>query len=612
MSPEAALADRLLPYYNQELIAIRRLAAEFADAHPKIAGRLRLSPDAVDDPHVARLLDGVAFLSARAQARLDDEFPELTDTLLNVLYPHYLAPFPSCAIVQMTPKPDVQIGVEIPAGFVLDTESVRGQSCRYRTASKIKLWPLKVESARLMGLPFTAPVNPLATGAVAVLRLVLTTLNPEAKIATLGLDSLRLFLRGNQVTALPMFEALAGHALSVAVTDGGADTNPVLLPKTSIQSVGFAPEDALLPWPARSFAGFRLLSEYFAFPQKFMSLDITGLDAKSMLASGNRLEIFVYLARSSAELERNVGAETFALGCAPMVNLFPHRCEPINMDHAATEYRVLPDARRSGVMEVWSVTQVREIRADTTSRLWRPFYRLARADGDEGDGGFYTEMRRHAGAAVGGTDMFLAPYDPQFDPRAKADSILSVEALCLNRDLPSELPFGGGHPRLSAPAPNAAIAQISCLTPPTPTLRPELRARGAWRLISHLSLGHLSVTGGPAGAVALREVLRLYDLRDTAETRAACEALLAINATPGTARVPGSRLGAYCRGLDVELEFEPRAFASAGLYSLSAVLERFLALHASVNSFVRTTVKLRGRTDPEARFPARSGTRALL
>ena len=133
-----------------------------------------------------------------------------------------------------------------------------------------------------------------------------------------------------------------------------------------------------------------------------------------------------------------------------------------------------------------------------------------------------------------------------------------------------------------------------------------------WRLISHLSLGHLSVTGGAEGAAALKEVLRLYDLRDTADTRAALEALLSVTAQPGTARVPGSRLGAFCRGLDVELEFEPRAFQSAGLFLLASVLERFLALHATVNSFVRTTVRLRGRADPEIKFVARAGARALL
>jgi type VI secretion system protein ImpG len=607
------VADSLLPYFNQELVAVRQLAAEFAKAHPKIAGRLRLSPDAVDDPHVARLLDGVAFLSARAQQRLDDEFPELTDTLLGVLYPHYLAPFPSCAIAQLTPKPDLQAMVEIPAGFEVDTESVRGQSCRYRTASKLTLWPIRIESARLMGLPFTAPVNTLANGATAVLRLVLTTLNPEVNFSALGMDRLRLFLCGSPATSLPLFELLAGHTLGVALADSPNDPSPVLLPKTAIEDVGFAPEDALLPWPARSFSGFRLLSEYFAFPQKFMFLDIAGLAAKTLLHESNRLEIFIYLGRTSGELERAVSADVFALGCAPIVNLFRQRCEPVNLDHTSIEYRVLPDARRSGVMEVWGVTSVTEVRQDTTTRLWRPFYRLSETTKlPNGEGGSFHEMRRAASASVGGTDTFLTTFDAGFDPAKKIDSVLSVEALCLNRDLPSELPFGGGHPTLKALKPHTGIANIACITPPTPTLRPEIQARGAWRLISHLSLGHLSVTGGAEGAAALKEVLRLYDLRDTADTRAALEALLAVNAKPGTARVPGSRLGAFCRGLDVELEFEPRAFQGAGLYLLSSVLERFLALHATVNSFVRTTVKLRGKTDPEIRFPARAGAQALL
>ncbi len=607
------MADELLPYFNRELVAIRRLAAEFAQTHPKIAGRLRLSPEAVDDPHVARLLDGVAFLSARAQARLDDEFPELTDTLLGVLYPHFLSPFPSCAIAQFTPKTDLQAVVDLPAGFVVDTEAVRGQSCRFRTANNLSLSPIKIESARLMGLPFTAPPNPQAAGANAVLRLVLTTLAPEGKFSLLGLDKVRLFVRGGPA-ALPLFEALAGHTLSVALADGPYDAAPVLLPKTALSQVGFAPEEALLPWPARSFSGFRLLSEYFAFPQKFMFVEIAGLEAKTMLTETNKLEIFIYLARSSAELERSVNAEAFALGCVPIVNLFHQRCEPIDLDHTATEYRVLPDARRSGVMEVWAVTNVREVRPDTTSRPWAPFYRLS-ADGGKAtgnEGGFYHEVRRGAAPAVGGSDTFLAPYDAQFDPNQKTDSVLSVEALCLNRDLPAELPFGGGHPRLTALNPHSALAQMSCLTPPTPTLRPEYRARGAWRLISHLSLGHLSVTGGAEGAAALKEVLRLYDLRNTSETRAAIEALLAVNAAPGAARVPGSRLGAFCRGLDVELEFEPRAFQASGLFLLASVLDRFLALHATVNSFVRSTVRLRGRADPETKFPPRAGARVLL
>src|SRR3984957_1691670 len=160
------MSESLLPYYNRELAAIRSLAAEFALAHPKVAGRLRLSPDSVDDPHVARLLEGVAFLGARVQHRLDDEFPELTDALLGVLYPHYLAPFPSCAIVQFECQPDLGGPLRLPAGMSMETEPVRGEACRFRTAWEQTIWPIEIEAVRLSGLPFVAPTNPRAAQAV--------------------------------------------------------------------------------------------------------------------------------------------------------------------------------------------------------------------------------------------------------------------------------------------------------------------------------------------------------------------------------------------------------------------------------------------------------------
>jgi type VI secretion system protein ImpG len=206
--------------------------------------------------------------------------------------------------------------------------------------------------------------------------------------------------------------------------------------------------------------------------------------------------------------------------------------------------------------------------------------------------------------------VFIAPHDPAFDPAKPAAAVLSIDALCVNRDLPADLPFGGGHPRLRLAENAAAVAGLSAVTAATPTLRPPLRESRFWRLVSHLSLGHLSVTGGPQGAAALKEVLRLYDLRDSAETRAAVEAITGISARPGAARAPG-RAGSFCRGLDVTLEFEPRAWQVGGLYLLAAVLEHFLALHGTINSFTRTRVTLRGRPGIAAAWPARSGTRVL-
>ncbi|HQT88672.1 MAG TPA: type VI secretion system baseplate subunit TssF [Acidiphilium sp.] len=605
------MSDHLLPYFNRELIAIRQLAAEFAQAHPKIAGRLRLAPDLIDDPHVARLLDGVAFLSARVHERLDDEFPELTDALLGALYPHFLAPIPSCSIVQFHATPDLAAHTTLRPGFVMETEPVRGQACRYRSVYPVELWPVRIESARLTGLPFVAPVNPMALGATSVLRLVVSTASPDLNFATLGLDRLRLYLRGAGALAPQLYELLMAHTIGVALADAPGDPAPVLVGRDALRAVGFDPDDSLLPYAARSFAGFRLISEYFAFPEKFLFVDIDQLDRKTLLSERDRIEIFIYLDAAVPELERAVSADNFALGCTPVVNLFNQHCEPIAVDHTDIEYRVVPDARRSTGVEIWGITQVRAIAADGSSQPWREFYRLTEGEA-EPPTGFYQERRRDAASGLTGSETFIAPYVPDFSASAPAETILAIDAVCFNRDLPADLPFGGGQPKLSPISAHDGVARIHCLTAPTATLRPQLREHGAWKLISHLSLGHLSMTGGADGAAALREILRLYDRAETAESRAAITALVSITSRPGTARVPDGRLGGFCRGLDVTIEFDAKPYRDSGLFLMASVLERFLALHGTINSFVRTTVRLRGMRDAAMRFPARAGTRTLV
>jgi type VI secretion system protein ImpG len=514
-------------------------------------------------------------------------------------------------IAQFDCQPDLMNPARLPSGVAIDTEPGRGEELRYRTTAPVTLWPVEVENVRLSGLPIVAPANPSAAGATGVLRITLKCASPEVTFTQLGIDRLRFFLRGPTNQALALYELLGAHAISIAFANNAVDPAPVIVPASAIEPVGFSPEEALLPWSARGFSGFRLLTEYFAFPEKFLFLDITRIDTKTLVSAGNRLDIFIYLDRALPELERTVGQASLALGCTPLVNLFHQRCEPVTLSHQDVEYRIVADARRPRAAEIWSTERVRETLPDGSFRPWRPFHRLTEGD-PESDipGGFYHLARRAAAPGVPGTEVFLAPYDPDFDPAKPAEAVLSIDAQCVNRDLPTDLPFGGGHPRLRLVEGAAAVAALNAVTAATPTLRPPLRETGFWRLVSHLSLGHLSVTGGAEGAAALKEVLRLYDLRDTAETRAAIEALTGVSAGPGTARAPG-RAGGFCRGLDVTLEFDPRAWQAGGLYLLAAVLEHFLALHGTVNSFTRTRVSLRGRPGTAAAWPARSGTRVL-
>jgi type VI secretion system protein ImpG len=515
--------------------------------------------------------------------------------------------------MQMTCPPALDGSHTVPRGLEIETEPVRGEPCRFRTTADATLWPVVIENVRLSGLPLAAPANPRTPGAKAVLRITLRCAEPERTFSDLALDRLRFFLRGSASVTMPLYEMLCCGTLGVAFADGPNDPAPVLAPAEMLTPAGFAPEEALIPWPARSFAGFRLLTEYFAIPEKFLFLDLDGFHAKTLVNAGNRLDVFLYLDRAAPELERVVNADSLALGCAPVVNLFRHACEPIALTQTQTEYRIVPDQRRPHALEVWQVARVQEARPDGSTARWAPFHRLSHGEAAaSAPVAFYNVVRRPALGPLSGTEAFLAPHRPGFDPAAPEAPVLSVDAICLNRDLPKDLPFGGGLPRLRLEGASAAVAEARFVMPATPTLRPRLREAGAWRLISHLSLGHLSVVGGEDGAAALREVLRLYDLRDTAETRAAIDSLVGVSSAPGTARVPGGRSGAFCRGVDVTLEFDPRGWAVGGLYLLSAVLERFLALHANINAFARSRVMLRGRPGTVARFPPRAGSQTLL
>ncbi|HYF08136.1 MAG TPA: type VI secretion system baseplate subunit TssF [Acetobacteraceae bacterium] len=609
------MSEALLPYFNRELAALRKEAGEFADAYPRVAPRLRLTPDGqVDDPFVERVLEGVAFLAARVQHRLDDDLPELTDVLLEMLSPHLLAPVPSMTTLQLSPPPEIAGRIEVAKGLLVETEPVRGEPVRFSTAHPVTLWPLSIDQAKLMGLPLTAPANPRAHGAMACLRIVLRTREASMPIAPLGLDRLRLHLRGAGVEATALYELLCTSTLSIALADGPMDPNPTILGPEALVPAGLEPHEAALPWPLRAFAGHRLLTEYFAFPDKFLYVDLEGLDARSRGQAGDRLEIFIYLSRNVPDLERSVTAANLGLFCTPAINLFPQRCESIHLDGSLSEWPLIADSRRPTALEIYAVEGVRESRADGGRRAVLPFYRIGRSEGDDAEitPFNYIALRRPAPLPLTGTQTTLMLRDAAFDPALPAEGILSVDAICCNRDLPAMLPFGGGQPRLRIAEGTAPVSHIECLTAPTPTLRPELQQRSAWKLLSHLALNHLSIVEGESGATALREILRLHDLRETAETRAALGSLLSAETRPGIARLPGGRPGTFARGLDVTLTFDAQGWAAGGLYLLAAVLSRFLSLQVSVNAFVRTEAALRGRAGRVARFPPRSGTRSLL
>src|SRR5262245_42554633 len=191
--------DDLLAYYNGELRYVRELGAEFAAKYPKVAARLQLEAGRCEDPHVERLLEGFAFLAARIRKKIDDEYPEITDALLSVLYPHYQRPIPSMAIVQFTTSTDptkIAAGHVLASGTPLVTKAVAGHPCRFRTAYPVTLWPVTVDAVSLA--PDRVAIVGKPAGATSLLRLGLQCQAQAGWASLEGFESLRFFLDGGE------------------------------------------------------------------------------------------------------------------------------------------------------------------------------------------------------------------------------------------------------------------------------------------------------------------------------------------------------------------------------------------------------------------------------
>ena len=400
------MSDELLSYFDRELEYLREAGAEFSRTHPKIAGRLGLSADSVEDPHVSRLIESAAFLNARVRKKIEDDLPELTDAILSVMAPHHLAPLPSMSIVQFLANRDLSTSYPIPAGTMIETDPAYGAPCPFRTVYDAEAWPVRVTQADLRGAPFDAPAGVRASEAAARLRIVLGPVADGASIGEFGIDRLRFFLRGQSTRVLRLFELLHEEAISVVVT--GSSGDPIVLGPDVIGRVGFGRHETMLSTKGRVQPGDLLLAEFFAFPEKFQFFDVEGLDDSRAAAFTDSMEISVYLRRSYSELEQSIDRDSFALGCAPVVNLFEKRAEPIEMDEARPEYHLVPDARNPAAHEVYSVDRVQAVSRSGERRVFLPFHGIDHGEGDRG-GRFFFHATRRDHAEAGRAERIRVP-----------------------------------------------------------------------------------------------------------------------------------------------------------------------------------------------------------
>ncbi|HKE95776.1 MAG TPA: type VI secretion system baseplate subunit TssF [Povalibacter sp.] len=621
---------KILRYYNRELQHVREMGAEFAREYPKIAGRLGLEGFECADPYVERLLEGFAYLAARVQLKVDAEFPTFTQHLLQIVYPHYLAPTPSMAIAQFQPdlnEAGLALGYTVPRGTAM--RSVIGKDdrtpCDYRTAHETQLWPLEVKEAKYFGSTAgLAAIGVTSTDGVRAGLRITFRVTAGVPLPELRLADLTMHVSGADELPGVLYETLFANGTGFVVRAPSARGTAHTRDRSKIARCGFEDTEALIPYGRRSFQGYRLLHEYFAFPERFLFFTLRDLGSAIRSLPGNEFEVIVLFNRAMPALEGTVSAENFRLFCTPVINLVEKRADRIHLDGVDHEYQVIADRTRPLDFEIYDVLRAEGYGSGTEPEMFfEPFYASTELTWHGRQKAFFTLRReprmlstkqRAQGprSSYVGSEVFVSLVDADQAPYSSNLRQLGLQVLCTNRDLPLHMPIGKGPTDFTVDI-GAPLKAIRCVAGPTKPRESSVHGEYAWRLISHLSLNYLSLLESSAkeGATALREILSLYsDPHDLAIQRQ-IDGVREIAARPTTGRLPAADHVSYVRGLDIQLTCEDAAFQGQGPFLLGAVLDEFFRRHVTLNSFTRLTLRTLNRGEV-MRWPSRQGQRQIL
>ncbi|ANE76697.1 type VI secretion system baseplate subunit TssF [Dickeya solani] len=557
-------------FFRDELAYLRLQGREFAKAHPELT---RFLSEQTTDPDVERLLEGFAFLTGSLRAKIEDEFPELTHGLLGMLWPNYLRPVPSMTIMQFSVLPGaIAQPAFVSRGCELDSLPIDDVVCHFQTCHDAWIYPADIRQ-----------INAQSGNDMSAITLDIGLHGPLS-LGDLQLDKLRFFLGGDRYTAYELYFWIASQLSHIELEiDGKRFRQEANVLKT----VGFEREDAMLPYPGNVYSGYRILQEYFCFPESFLFFQLSGASwpNQPLMVTDFKLH-FCFDRPLPAELK--IRPDSFMLNCVPAINLFRHDSEPINLDGRQTDYPLKASYRHADSFEIFSIDKVEgwvegnSGRSRGIPRLYQPFesfqHQIERAKGRLA---LYYRIRVREAVSGDGFDHLLSFVRGDEKEVIDLDESISVSLTCTNRSRAAQLPVGAiCVPTGSSPS----FATFRNLIRPSRPLRPALDGSLHWTLISNLSLNYVSLLRRDA----LVQILRTYDfpaLHDKQAEQASRKRLAGIETIETT---PVDRLvqGMPVRGLKSILSVRQSAFSSEGeLYLFSTVLAHFFSLYASVNAF---------------------------
>lgn len=587
-----SLKDR----FSEELRYLRELGTDFAKDNPQLARFLGKNSS---DPDVERLLEGFAFLTAKLRMKLEDDLPELTHPMLQLLWPNYLRPLPSATIIQFTPlKQSLSQSLTIPKGSRLFAQPVDGIACEYRTCTEVTIHPFEISAV--------SATNTLDS---SVVQIDLGTL-VERPLSALNCDCLDVHLSGDDRCARTLYLWLSQYLKDISVT---IDGDVRRLPATSLVFPGFSPDEALLPYPQNVFDGYRILQEYFMFPQRFHFFRLTGLNRLWPAQQSPHVRIEFHFTRQLPGSIR-VGINDFSLYCTPAVNLFKHSAEPIDLSGMDAQVQLKPNGTQPYAYEIFSIDRVISTRTATETncveplRVFRPFESFAHEiEHVQGRTALYYRCQVENSLRGDGVVHRIAFVRADASAYIGALETASIDLTCTNRDLPLALGMGDINVITEVTPP---LVSYSNICPPTHPYRPVLDGQLQWALISNLSLNYLTLLSEEPLKAVIRayDFAALHDIQRARATRKRLDGLTEVCTAPLDWLIHGKPI----RGLHTELKLDQAGFLCEGdLYLFSCVLAHFFALYASINSFHQLEV-INTTNNERYSWPLMTGKQPLI
>jgi type VI secretion system protein ImpG len=591
--------DELLRYFEEELGLFGLYAREFRNRFPKPASDLHISGETYEDPSVARLIQSLALMSARIKKRLDDDYPKFTESMLESLYPHYLRPLPSHSIVQVGNRgasellPELRV---VPRGSTLRTSAVQGMICFFRSVYDVTLAPVNLSRAEFSPVVNAPRSVRLPRGASSCISIVIERGSDKVDLSTGELPVLRVFVDGEPSMRAALLDTLMIRT-AAAYVQVNHETAWLPLERTPLRLAGLGEDDAMVPFPARSHPAFRLLTEYFTYPEKFNFVDIDLTELTRMLPPQCvRFTLHLLLAgvpadSSEARLLSSLSHKNLLLGCTPVINLLEKAGEPVQLAHTSAEYPLCADSAHAWAYEIHSVNAVRLVHGATKGPVtqFEPLYSVGSSGAATSGGRHYWITRRdEATAAISpGHEMRIALIDSDFSPCDTGGATLSTELTCTNRDLPCQLRYGAQEGDMHADSVPSS-SPIRLLRKPSLTYRFDSRNGAHWRLISHLALNYGRLTN--AGLGDFQKMLALYDLPRSAISQRQIKGIVGLEHGSVRAWIKTEPVSSLMPGIRIRMTIDEQAFVGSGVYVFAQVMDRYFALNGQLNCFTQLEI----------------------